>query len=144
EEGALSLWIINRTREKAQELAKEVSRFYPETKVRALTYDELDQLPQERMIALQCTSVGLHPHCEETPVEAEDFFRRIDYAFDLIYRPEETAFLRRVRQAGGRTANGLAMLLWQGIAAYEYWNDVAVEPQEAQKLLKQLKEAIGQ
>lgn len=40
---------------------------------------------------------------------------------DLIYNPEETLFLKAARRKGHRTLNGLGMLLYQGVRAFEYW-----------------------
>ena len=39
----------------------------------------------------------------------------------MIYRPAETEFLRRAREAGAKTSNGLGMLLYQGAKALEIW-----------------------
>lgn len=143
-EGAARLAIVNRTREKAQALAEEVRRFYPETDVRALSYEALREQTKEgeRVIAIQSTSVGLYPHCDDCPVTDARFFETVEYAFDLIYRPQETAFLRRVREAGGRTANGLAMLLWQAVEAYELWNETRVDEAEAARVLEKLRAAV--
>lgn len=41
--------------------------------------------------------------------------------YDLVYNPIETAFLKMARMAGARTANGLGMLLYQGVVAFELW-----------------------
>lgn len=141
------MWIVNRTLEKADLLVKEVKKNYPGLQAEALTYAQIEDpactcLPAKGLIALQCTSVGLYPRCEDTPVSAPSFLSRITYAFDLIYRPEETKFLRLVREAGGCTANGLAMLLWQGIAAYEYWNKVQVSSEQAGEVMKKLQEEV--
>ncbi len=142
------VWIVNRTLEKAQLLAEELRKNYPELQVEALTYAQMEDpkdssLPDGGLIVLQCTSVGLYPHCEDTPVTEPAFFSRIAYAFDLIYRPEETKFLRLVREAGGRTANGLAMLLWQGVAAYEYWNKVDVSSEQAAAVMERLQKEVS-
>lgn len=145
---AEQVWIVNRTLEKASLLAQELKKHYQDLKVEAMTYAQIEDpdchcLPSEGLIVLQCTSVGLYPHCEDTPVTASGFFSRISYAFDLIYRPEETKFLRLVREAGGRTANGLAMLLWQGIAAYEYWNGIEVSSEQAKVVMNRLQEELS-
>ena len=39
----------------------------------------------------------------------------------MIYRPAQTPLLRAARDAGCRTANGLGMLLYQGVRAFEIW-----------------------
>jgi shikimate dehydrogenase len=42
-------------------------------------------------------------------------------AFDLVYRPEETPFLKDARKRGLRIVGGLDMLVWQALAAWEIW-----------------------
>ncbi len=40
---------------------------------------------------------------------------------DVIYSPEETAFLRLAREAGCPTMNGLGMVLFQGAESFRLW-----------------------
>lgn len=40
---------------------------------------------------------------------------------DVIYSPEETAFLKLARENGCHTMNGLGMLLYQGAEAFRLW-----------------------
>jgi shikimate dehydrogenase len=42
-------------------------------------------------------------------------------AYDLIYAPLETPFLREARKAGRRTSHGLHMLVGQAALAVEIW-----------------------
>jgi len=45
---------------------------------------------------------------------------------DLLYAPGETEFVREARARGHLAADGLTMLLHQGVAAFERW--FGVEP----------------
>ncbi len=56
----------------------------------------------------------------------------------MIYNPWETRFMQLVTAHGGRAYNGLKMLLYQGIIAYELWNDVQVKEQDAQIIYERL------
>ncbi len=47
---------------------------------------------------------------------------RARFAYDMIYRPAETPFLKHAREAGLKSANGLGMLLYQGAKALEIWS----------------------
>ena len=40
---------------------------------------------------------------------------------DVIYTPEETAFLKLAREAGCPTMNGTGMVLYQGAASFKLW-----------------------
>lgn len=48
------------------------------------------------------------------------------FIYDLIYRPLETRLLRDARALGYETYDGLDMLIYQGIAAFERWQDQPV------------------
>jgi shikimate dehydrogenase len=41
--------------------------------------------------------------------------------YDLIYNPKETKLLKLAKQLGAQTVNGLGMLLYQGVLAFEIW-----------------------
>lgn len=45
------------------------------------------------------------------------------FVYDLIYNPAETALLALARQRGCRCANGLGMLLYQGMLSFEIWTN---------------------
>jgi shikimate dehydrogenase len=47
-------------------------------------------------------------------------------AYDLVYNPEDTAFLAGARAAGARAIGGLAMLVAQARRQFEWWTGVAV------------------
>ncbi|MDI6808705.1 MAG: shikimate dehydrogenase [Candidatus Eisenbacteria bacterium] len=41
--------------------------------------------------------------------------------FDIIFSPSHTRFLKKAREGGFETLNGLSMLLWQGVFSFELW-----------------------
>ena len=49
--------------------------------------------------------------------------------YDLIYNPSQTKLLKIAASQGARVSNGLGMLLYQGVAAFELWTgkDAPVE-----------------
>jgi len=44
------------------------------------------------------------------------------YLFDLVYRPEKTAFLKEGEARGSRICNGSMMLKWQAEKSWEIWH----------------------
>lgn len=124
--GVPHLTILNRTVEKAEALAQAVSLEFPGTMVRALPIAEAveavrDGWNPDPVLAIQCTNVGLAPHMDAAPVDNPEFYQSISAAYDCIYNPEETRFLSLVKEAGKPGRNGMDMLLWQGICAFELW-----------------------
>jgi shikimate dehydrogenase len=109
------LFLVNRTRGKAEAIAKEIRERCPAVKV-TLGYPAG---PVD--LVLNATSLGLKPN-DPLPFDAKQFaIRQAGAVYDMIYRPAETALLQAAKTAGCRTANGLGMLLYQGAKALELW-----------------------
>ena len=68
------------------------------------------------------------------------FYEKVHTGYDLVYKPGDTKFMQLVRAGGGRAFNGLKMLAWQGILAYELWNDIVVTKEQAQNIIEKLRE----
>ena len=64
----------------------------------------------------------MHPHTEDVIIEDEAFYKLIHTAVDIVYTPSCTKFMKMVQAAGGKAINGLDMLLYQGLIAFELWN----------------------
>ena len=114
-EGVANLYLVNRTRAKAEGIAEEIRRRFPAVAVSA-------GYPSGAVdLVLNATSLGLKPGDPPPCAEGEFSLGRAGAVFDMIYRPAETALLRSARAAGCRTANGRGMLLHQGAKALELW-----------------------
>ena len=119
EERVAELFLVNRTPGKADALASEIRERSPGVKV-AVGYP-----PGRVDLLLNATSLGLKPH-DPLPLDEKQFaLRQAGAAYDMIYRPAETALLKAAKAAGCRVANGLSMLLYQGAAALELWTGQA-------------------
>lgn len=73
-------------------------------------------------IIINCTPLGTHPNVEEFPPIPYDFFTEEHIAFDLIYNPEETEFLKRAKAKNAVTKNGYEMLVLQAEKGWKIWN----------------------
>ena len=73
-------------------------------------------------IIINCTPLGTHPNIEEFPPITFDYFTPEHLAYDLIYNPEETTFLKKARLKGAITKNGLEMLQLQAEKGWKIWN----------------------
>ncbi len=142
--GASKVYILNRTKEKAQMAAEEVNRQSEAGCVEAMGIDGYKNLPKDKKyLAIQATSVGLFPNTEDAVILDKEFYRRVHTGFDLIYRPSCTQFMKLVREAGGKSYHGLKMLLYQGIEAYELWNGISVSQEDILFVYARMKEAMG-
>lgn len=138
-EGALEIIILNRTLEKAMAIADEINGYVGKEIVKAMELNSWSELPkEEKYLAIQSTNVGMYPKVEQAVIEEESFYQRIHTGYDLIFNPLETKFMSLVKQAGGRAYNGLKMLLYQGIIAYELWTEIPIEEESANKVYENM------
>lgn len=121
-EGVSVIYLLNRNVDRAKKLAAYVNDLFKKDLVRPMALGDYKKIPEGRYIAVQSTSVGMHPNREAAPIEDPEFYKNISEAVEIIYTPAETKFMRLVKEAGGRVMNGLNMLLYQGVISYELWN----------------------
>jgi len=112
-----SITIVNRTASKAEELAAAFSSM---GQLAGESTDRLQELCQEADIVINTTSIGMYPHTDETPANA-NWLKPGAVACDLIYNPLKTKFLLEAEQRGCRIHGGLGMFIYQGAYAFEYW-----------------------
>lgn len=127
--GAKKIWLLNRSADKARKLAEEVTHKTGCDCIVPMAMEDWKQIPKGKFLAIQCTSVGLHPACNEAVIEDPAFYEMVHTGYDLIYRPARTIFMQMVEKAGGKAYNGLKMLIYQGVEAFEKWNNVTVPAQ---------------
>jgi shikimate dehydrogenase len=80
-------------------------------------------------ILVNASSAGMVPDMESCPWPAELPFPPGSFVYDLVYKPTETVFLRRARDAGLSAVNGLGMLVEQAALALERWTGRSVPRQ---------------
>ena len=116
EQKVSELFLVNRTKSKAEELSVEIAKRFPATRVH-IGY------PAGRVdLLLNATSLGLKSG-DSLPLNQGAFaLQNAGAVYDMIYRPAETPLLRAANAAGCRVANGLGMLLHQGAKALEIWS----------------------
>ena len=70
-------------------------------------------------LLVQATPVGMKPTDE--PLLGAGAFRAGQMLLDLVYMYPETGLMTVAREAGAQVANGLGMLLHQGVRSFEIW-----------------------
>lgn len=141
--GASSITVINRTVEKAQNIAEAVNGYYGIDSVKAVSIDQVCALQGDGYVAIQTTSVGLYPDVDNVLIKDENFYRKVGAGVDIIYNPYTTRFMKILSNQGKPAYNGLKMLLYQGVAAFEIWNNCSVSKDMADRVYESMKEAMG-
>ncbi len=143
EKDAGHIYMLNRTLSRAQAIADEINAFAGKEFVTAMELTDYSRLAGRRYLCIQTTSVGMHPNVSCAAIEEPGFYDMLHTGYDIIYNPYETKFMSLVKAHGGQAYNGLKMLLYQGIIAYELWNDISVSEEVAQHILRKMREALG-
>ncbi|MGL6345016.1 MAG: shikimate dehydrogenase, partial [Waterburya sp.] len=87
------------------------------------SWDNLSSLIPAADLLVNTTPVGMSPKIDASPIDAVLMSRLKNQAiaYDLIYTPNPTQFLKLAQAQGAITIDGLEMLLQQGVAALKIW-----------------------
>ncbi len=85
-----------------------------------------ERIIKSRHLIINTTPVGMYPLMSEAPQIPYQYLTSDHILYDLIYNPEETLFLKKGREMGCVTTNGLRMLELQADASWEIWNKFEV------------------
>ena len=123
QDGAQSLIVANRTLDRAERLLAHLQHIRGSARVAAteLPGRQTTSALEEADVVVNATSVGLVPGdwpVDPAPIRAEGL------VVDIIYNPQETAFLRAARERGNPVLGGLGMLVYQAAAAFHFWTGV--------------------
>ncbi len=132
-----SITLLNRTKEKAVKLADTI---FDITGYRV----RIEKEHQKYDIIINTTSAGMGEQSDALPwdsiadISDTDFITSDSAAVDMIYNPEQTKFLQLAATKGAKTLNGLDMLIYQGILAYELFADTKLPDNIAELIRKEV------
>ena len=129
EKGAKKIYIANRTVENAEKLKDTVRKYYG-ADIEAIPLGHIEKAGRPDII-IQATSVGMGDGRPVSPVENDIIFENAEFAVDIIYTPWETKFLLDARKKGVKCVNGFDMLVYQGLASFEIWNEISIPVEKA-------------
>jgi shikimate dehydrogenase len=123
--GAPEIRVVNRTRERADALAREFGR--PLT---AVEWNAREAALADTALLVQTTTLGMQG---QPPLDlALDRLPASAVVDDIVYAPLETRLLAAARARGNRVVDGLGMLLHQGRPGFAAW--FGVDPEVTQEL----------
>ncbi len=113
-EAGAEVIIASRTQSSGEALATTLNcSWQPLAEAAAISSDAL----------VNATSVGMGAQIDASPI-AVQALSNFPVVMDIVYAPLETRLLREARGAGCKGIDGLAMLLFQGVAQFELWTGV--------------------
>lgn len=118
------LTIVARRPEQAEALATDLDGHDARDALRVSTFDDAAPAVRTARLVVNATPLGMAPdRSDQTPWPDAGDFTPDHVAYDLVYTPQETRFLREAAAQGATTLGGLAMLVEQAAAAYRQWTD---------------------
>ncbi len=136
-ENPKSITLLNRTKSKTQDLANKlynITGFKVDTQIKNIDFD----------IIINTTTAGMSEQIDALPWDSIDELSGIDFikegasAVDMIYNPARTKFLELAENKGAKVLNGLDMLIYQAIIAYELFSEIKLPDNIAELIRKEV------
>jgi shikimate dehydrogenase len=120
-EGCRELILTNRTKAKADQVAGSLSDLPGARVTTVIPFTEADlaRVLDRVDLIVNCTSLGMKAGDPE--IIPHRLLQPHHMIFDMVYKPLITPLVRAAQDAGARAINGIPMLLWQGVYAFEWW-----------------------
>jgi shikimate dehydrogenase len=116
------LTLVARRPEQAEALAADLDGYDVRDALRVTTFDDAAPAVRASRLLVNATPLGMAPdHGDQTPWPDAGALHDDHVAYDLVYTPEETRFLRDAAAQGATTIGGLGMLVEQAAASYVQW-----------------------
>ncbi|MBI5415808.1 MAG: shikimate dehydrogenase [Candidatus Omnitrophica bacterium] len=134
-----SIKVYNRTASRLEEFLADLRARVDAGIVEAVrSIDDLG-IPEADLL-INTTPVGMDQ--DDTPLVDENLLHRNLLVYDLVYNPPMTPLLRMAKARGARAANGLGMLYYQGVLAFQHWANVQLDDDIKQKMRQALEKGV--
>ena len=136
--GCAEIHVVGRSAEKLAKFEQSWAGSAFGKNLKVHTWDALGELMPGAGLVVNTTPVGMSPKVENSPVgqAVMEMMQAGTIAYDLIYVPNPTRFLREAEEQGAIALDGLEMLVQQGAAALRIWTEAEVPVDVMRKTLK--------
>jgi Shikimate 5-dehydrogenase len=124
--GATPLYIVGRSADRTERLAKEVHG-------KAMEWEARHNINAE--IVVNCTPIGMHPNLDESPLHG-GFLKPGMVVFDTVYNPEQTLLIKEAKSRGCQVVTGVEMFVRQAAMQYELFTGVKADIEEMREILR--------
>lgn len=114
------IFVSNRTLKKAEEIKKR----FPFIEI--IEWKNIEEKTEKMDILINATSLGLkngNNFNQEFKVTKSNLVY-----YDIIYNPEETEIIKKLKKRNIQTFNGLEMFIYQGQKSFSLWNKINPKP----------------
>ena len=135
--GAAHITVVNRNRERGQELSDLISSRTPATS-EFIAWDHTIAIPDDIDIVINATSIGFHPDVDAHLDLDAHTLRPGMVVADVITNPPTTNLIRTGQARGCITIDGLGMLVNQALVAIRLWTGKDVDGSVMRSVLEDL------
>ena len=137
--GCREIHVVGRSEEKLLQFKHSWQETSIQSAIKVHPWRNLPLLIPHAQLLVNTTPVGMHPHVDHSPVDAEvmEKLPAGAIAYDLIYNPNPTQFLHLAKKGGAIAIDGLEMLVQQGAAALQIWLQTPVPVDVMRQSLQQ-------
>lgn len=120
----VTVYITDVAKEKAENLVSHINKYSKKSKAEycaGLENKETREKLKEADLVINATGIGLKK--DDPSLVKSEWVRKEQIAYDLIYNPPLTNFLRAYKEKGAKVFNGEGMLLYQAVGAFKLFTD---------------------
>lgn len=121
----------------AKALEKEISEKTKQS-ARVITIPEISG---EFDLLLNATPLGMFPNVDACPVPREVILN-CKCVFDAVYNPRETVLVKTALESSIPAGGGMAMLVYQAVAAHEIWDGSQYADSDIKKLISDMSDLL--
>ncbi|MGK7877847.1 MAG: shikimate dehydrogenase [Xenococcaceae cyanobacterium] len=121
--GCPEIHVIGRNQQKLEQFQQSWHNSHLQGALKVHSWSELPLLVSQTELLVNATPIGMYPNIEQCPLDAAlmEKLQPGAIAYDLIYTPNPTQFLKQAQKQGAIAIDGLEMLVQQGAAALQIW-----------------------
>ena len=138
--GFKSIQVIGRNSNRLQDFLASFNNFESvASRLTVNTWDTLDSAIENADLIVNSTPIGMAPNINVSPLTSTQSqkIKNGAIAYDLIYTPNPTEFLKQAQVQGATAIDGLEMLVQQGAAALKIWTGNSEVPVTTMRLALQ-------
>jgi shikimate dehydrogenase len=135
--GAASVTVVNRSRQRGEELTAVLNRVAPGKAVFTPWQGDY-RAPPGTDLVINATSIGMFPNADERVPLNMGTLTEYMLVCDVIPNPPRTRLVRDAERLGCRTLDGLGMLVNQGVIGIRLWTGREPDPVVMRRALEEV------
>lgn len=141
EENVGEIYIINRTYSKGEKFVNGIGASKDREKIKLISVENYNALPEKRYIMFQCTSLGENDN--ESLISDLDFYKKVKLGIDFKYQKNSTGFIKYTKKVGRKVISGIKLYVLGIIEIFEEKYGVKVDAEKIEEFYLKIVEESG-